>query len=134
MLDYKSANLVDDIIAASPNDQGVDAILDAVGSAAQQTSVFEALRRDGPRQYARVETGAKIAPPKDVQHHQVFMRPILGVPGSEQLMPALTRILERQEFELPVAVETVGHRFDALDKALLELKGGVSGTKLVVSL
>lgn len=48
-------------------------------------------------------------------------------------MTALAGLLSEGRYKLPNRVQNVGSRFEAIAKGLEVLKGGVSGTKLVVT-
>ncbi|KAL3488179.1 chaperonin 10-like protein [Aspergillus germanicus] len=122
------------ILAATANGAGVDAILDAVGAAAGQPAVFSALNSTGPRLYSQVATGATVAILEDVSATVIRGPELFARPEGDKLLPGLAELLESGKYRLPVRVEVVGKGFDAIEPGLRRLQGGVSGTKLVVSL
>jgi NADPH:quinone reductase-like Zn-dependent oxidoreductase len=120
----------DTIKAATPGGLGVDAILDAVGAAASQPTIFAVLNSTGPKLYSQVMTGSDIKPPDGINQTVVFGRQIFGANGGMNAMPGLASLVESGKFKLPVKVEVVGKGLDSIDK----LMKCVSGTKYVVSL
>ena len=131
--DYKSSNLEDQLRAASPDGKGVEAIIDATGGVAVQPSLLDLLI--GPKEFAEVFTGAKIDKmPEGIKHHQIFGSTVFGTPGGQNIMSALASLLEEGSYALPISTKIVGTGFEAIGRGLEELKGGVSGTKLVVKL
>jgi len=134
VVNYKSPTLVADVRAATPNGKGVDAIIDAVASGASETGIFDALRQDGPKKVAEIATGAQIQAPAGVNKELVFGRTLYVTPGGEDSLNALGSLIAEGKFTVPLQVKVVGTGFDAIAKGLEQLKAGVSGTKLVVSL
>lgn len=132
--DQRSQSLVTDIKAASPDGKGVDAIIDAVGSGASQTSIFETFSLDGPKEYAEVSTGAEIKLPETVNRHVVLVFTVFGTTVGPSLMPALGELIAQEKYKIPIQVKVVGSGFDAIAKGLDELRAGVSGTRLVVTI
>ncbi|KAI4211280.1 MAG: hypothetical protein LQ351_005964 [Letrouitia transgressa] len=132
--DQRSGSLVPDIISATPGGKGVDAIIDTVGSAAEQKDIFETLRPDGPKEYAEVATGAQMQVPEGVKRQLTGGRMLFGLPGGLNAMPTLAELVEEGRFRVPTQVKKVGSGFEAIPKGLEELKAGVSGTKLVVAI
>jgi NADPH:quinone reductase-like Zn-dependent oxidoreductase len=134
VVDYKAPTLVADIKAATPGGKGVDAIIDAVASGASEAGIFDALRQDGPKKYAEVATGARIQPPAGVNKDVVFGRTLFTTPGGEGSLNALGPLIAQGKFTIPLPVKIVGTGFEAIAKGLEQLKAGVSGTKLAVTL
>jgi hypothetical protein len=48
-------------------------------------------------------------------------------------MSSLAELVRQGKFKVPLRIKNVGSGFEAIAKGLEELKEGVSGTKLVVS-
>lgn len=132
--DQTSVSLVNDIKAATSDGKGVEMMLDAVAGAAAQPNIFDAFDPSGPRLYAEVSTGAAIEPPEGVERHIVFGYALFKVPGGLNAMSALSDLLAQGKYKVPIKVKVIGTGFEAIDAGLQELKAGVSGTKLVVSL
>ena len=133
--DYKSPNIVEEIKKASPNGQGVEAIIDPVNAVALEASFLQLLI--GPKYFIEVSTGQNIDVskiPTDVKHRPVLGQTVLGYPGGSNLLAALAQLGEEGKFKVPLPVTVVGQGFDAIGEGLQILKKGVSGTKLVVSL
>ena len=131
--DQKSPSLISDIKAATPDAKGVDVIVDAVVSGAAQASIYDTLRADGPKEVGEVFTGAEPQVPEGVKRTVAFGRQIFEPPGGKNAMSALAGLLSEGKYKLPIRIESVGDSFEAIAKGLEKLKGGVSGTKLVVS-
>jgi NADPH:quinone reductase-like Zn-dependent oxidoreductase len=132
--DPKSSDVLEAIRNASPGGDGVEAILDVVNGVAVQPALLELLT--GPKLFAELLTGANIdtkAIPNGVTHRVAGLMNIIGKPHAENVFPSLTGLLVGGKFKLPVRVEVAGKGFDAIEPALKRLMGGVSGTKLVVS-
>lgn len=124
-----------EIRAATPNNAGVDAILDPVAAAATQPTVFTAFNPNGPRFYSQVMTGRDVATPQGVNATVLFGRQIFATRGGLRILPGLAELIESDQFKLPTKVEVVGHGFEAIQSGLEKLmKGGVSGNKYVVSI
>lgn len=121
------------IQAVTPNNSGVEAIIDAVGAAAHQPAVFDALDPAGPKLYSEVDTGGRTTVPEGVNGSVVSGHHILGVPGGQEVMSALAGLVESGQYKLPVRVEVVGKGFEAI-RTGLGMLASVSGKKLVVSL
>jgi len=134
VLDYKTSTLVTDIKAATPSGRGVDAIIDAVAGAASEPDIFDAFSKGGPKKYAEVATGAQIQPPIGVNKDLVFGRNLYITPGGEGSLNALGPLIADGKFTIPLPIKIVGTGFDAIAKGLEQLKAGVSGTKLVVTI
>lgn len=99
-------------------------ILDAVASSASQTSIFDTLSPDGPREVAEVFTGTPTQIPDGVKRHVVFGRKMFDTPGGENVMTALAELVRKGEYKIPVPVKTVGSGFEAIALGLEELKKG----------
>lgn len=132
MLDYKSPDLVEQIKKAS--DGGVEAIIDAVNSVADNPALFEVLT--GPKLFAEVLTGKNVkGVPEGVQHRTVIGQKIFAQPGGENMYASLVKVIEDGKFKLPIPITVVGKSWDAIGLGLLTLMNkGVSGTKLVITL
>ena len=109
-------------------------IIDAVGSGAAQTTICDVFSADGPKEYAEVLTGAQFDVPESVKRQTVLGLSVFETPGGSNILIALTELVNQGKYKVPVRVKTVGHGLEAIAKGLDELKGGVSGTKLVVSI
>lgn len=127
-------DLIKDIKQASPDGHGVQMILDAVGGAAARPDVFDSLSTSSARKYAEVFQGMPTEVPEGVEGLQVFGNEIFNLPGGKEALPTLAKLIESGEYKLPVPVSVVGTGFEAIGKGLEELKKGVSGSKLVVTL
>lgn len=132
-LDRNSPTLVSDIRSATEGGKGVDVIIDAVASAATATNIFDTLRADGPREYSQVFTGDQVSVPEDVKRTVVFGRKIFELPGGKNSMTALVDLMNQGKYKLPIEVQKVGNGFESIEPGLEQLKNGVSGTKLVVT-
>ena len=131
--DYKSPSLAEEIKKASPNGNGVEAIIDAVNGVQVEPSLFQVLI--GPKHFSEVATGQNVKDiPEDVKHHLTFGRTIFNAPGGSRALAVLEKLVDEGKYKLPVPVTVVGQGFDAIPKGLETLIGGVSGTKLVVTL
>lgn len=131
--DQKSPALVADVKSATPEGEGVEVIIDAVGSGATQPEVFDTLRAAGPKEYAEVYTGAQFQCPEGVKRHVVLGRKVFETPGGGNAMSALADLISQGKYKIPFQeVKRVGSGLEAIGPGLEELKRGVSGTKLVV--
>ena len=108
-------------------------IIDVVASGASQTDIYNALNADGPKEVGEVSTGVQIQVPQGVKRTVVDARQIFETQGGKNAMTALARLLAERRYKLPTRVQKVGNRFEAISKGLDLLRGGVSGTKLVVT-
>jgi NADPH:quinone reductase-like Zn-dependent oxidoreductase len=122
------------LLAATPNGAGVDAIIDAVGAAASQPSIFSALNPNGPNLYSQVATGATVNVPEDVSVTVIRGPELFARPEGDRVLPGLAELLDSGMYRLPVRVEVVGRGFGAIELGLRRLQGRVSGVKLVVTL
>ena len=122
------------IKAATPSDAGVDAILDAVAAAANQSAVFTALNPKGPKIYTQPLTGQNVEVPEGVEATAIFAQDIFGTKGGMNAMPGLANLVQSGKYKLPVKVEVVGKGFTTIDQGLDKLMKGVSGSKYVVTL
>lgn len=143
--------IVDAVGALSPNIAGppqtnCGADDNGNGNTNQETfKIFSALNKDGPKLLSQVMTsphspslGQQIPPEMGVKVAQpVFGRMTFEVmPGGMSAMSRLTELVEAGggKFKLPLNVEVVGKGLASIGPGLEKLRGGVSGTKLVVSL
>ncbi len=138
--------VVEGVRKAAPEGKGVDAILDAVAGAQEDEGLFGVLRGDktGLRLYSYVATGREdVKVPNGVKSvevfaHMMFMPPppapsVLANMANSAAMGRLGEMVEEGKFKLPLEVEVVGRGLEDIAAGLEKLKGGVSGTKLVVS-
>ena len=109
-------------------------IVDAVAGGASQTNVYDTLSIDGPKEVGEVFTGTQIQVPEGVKRTIVFGRQVFDSPGGMNAMTALAGLLSEGRYKQPNRVQRVGDGFEAMGKGLEVLKGGVSGTKLVVTI
>lgn len=119
---------------ATPGGLGVEAILDTVGAAAGQPSVFDAFRPDGSKKYSQVITGANIQVPEGVNGVEVFGRAVLGTKNGWRTMSVLGEMVQNGTYKTPTSVETVGKGLESISPALDRLQKGTSGLKYVVAL
>ena len=120
--------------AATADDSGVDAILDAVAAAATQPAVFTALNPEGPKIYTQPFTGQNVEVPGGVESSAIFGQDIFGTKGGMNAMPGLASLVQSGRYKLPVKVEVLGKGFKTIDQGLDRLMKGVSCTKYVVTL
>jgi threonine dehydrogenase-like Zn-dependent dehydrogenase len=126
--------LVVEVKSRTPDSRGVDAIVDAVGAGGIQKNVFDVLDPKGPKKYAQVWTGdEEIDAPSGVESVLFRGRDLPNLPGNENIMQSLEKLLEENKYKLPLPVHIVGHGFDLLGKGLELMRQGVSGEKLVVT-
>ncbi|KAJ5811963.1 hypothetical protein N7474_008264 [Penicillium riverlandense] len=131
--DRNSTSLITEVKSASGS-QGVDAIIDAVGAGSNQRNIFEAFNPSGPKKYAQVWTGdEEIQVPSGVDSVMFRGRDLLHLQGGNNIMLALQKLLEDDNYKLPLPVHRVGEGLEALQKGLDLMRQGVSGEKLVVS-
>lgn len=135
VIDRNSTSLLQDARQATADCQGVDAILDVVGAGGAQRDIFEALNPVGPKVYAQVWTGdEQIVAPDGVNSIMFRGRDLPQLPGNQNIVRALERLLQEEKYKLPLPVHHVGHGLSTLEKALELMRQGVSGEKLVVSI
>ena len=108
-------------------------IVDAVASGASQTNIYDTLNVDGPKEVGEVFTGTQIQVPEGVKRTIAFGRQVFDAPGGKNAMTALARLLNEGRYKQPNQVQRIGTGFGAIAEGLEMLKGGVSGTKLVVT-
>ena len=134
--DPKSPDVLDAIRSASPNGDGVDAILDVVNAVAGQPDLLDLLA--GPDKiFAELFTGRNLDPaavPAGITHRVGGAANIADKPYGKNVYLALSDLLAAGKFGLPTRVEVVGHGLEAIEPGLKRLMGGVSGTKFVVAL
>lgn len=133
MVDYHSASLISDIRAASPESRGVDIILDFVGAGASQTDICDALDADGIKKYGVLVTAKTISVPEGITQIEAGGWILLGMPGSEQVIPALTQLIEEGKYQVPLSVKVVGHGLQQIPDVMDQVRG-VRGEKLIVTL
>ena len=110
-------------------------VVDAVGSGATRPDIFDTLRAAGPKEYAEVLIGAQIQCPEGVKRHVVLGRKIFETQGGGNAMSALADLISQGKYKIPFqAVKRVESGLEAIGPGLDELKRGVSGTKLVVTI
>ncbi|KAL6716889.1 hypothetical protein ACLMJK_004801 [Lecanora helva] len=131
--DQKSSSLIHDIKSATPNAKGVDVIVDTVAAGASMKEIYDTLSEDGPREVGEVMAQPPAAVPEGVKRTMAFGRQLFERPGGKSAMSTLAAMIEEDKYKLPIRVENVGSSFEAIPKGLERLKGGVSGTKLVVT-
>ncbi|KAM7201136.1 GroES (chaperonin 10)-like protein [Rhypophila sp. PSN 637] len=156
---YEMDKLMAAIRDASPGKQGVDAIIDAVGALSPNPAgppvdannnkdsfkIFETLNKDGPKLFSQVMTSphsASLANQIPAELGIKVAQPVFGrmtfevVPGGMRAMSRLVELVDGGggKFKLPLNVEVVGKGLESIGAGLDRLRGGVSATKLVVSL
>ena len=131
--DQTTSSLVKDIKPATPDAKGVDVIVDAISSGASQATIYDTLSADGPREVGEAFTGTQSQVPEGVRRTVAVGWQVFEPPGGENAMTALGRLLSEGRYKLPTRVQSVGTKFEAIAKGLELLEGGVSGTKLVVT-
>ncbi len=99
-------------------------IIDAVASGAAQTSIFDALRADGPKEYAEVATGAQFQVPEGIKRHVVFGRTVFEKPGGANIMPAFSELVSEGKYKIPVQLKNVGSGFEAIGEGVGGVEGG----------
>ncbi|KAM7192077.1 GroES (chaperonin 10)-like protein [Naviculisporaceae sp. PSN 640] len=141
---YDMDKLVEAIKNVSPENAGVDAIVDA-GNANETFKIFTAFNQDGPKLFSQVMTSphsASIAQQIPAEMGVKVAQPVFGrmtfevSPGGKSAMSRLTELVEAGggKFKVPLNVEVVGKGLESIGPGLDKLRNGVSGTKLVVSL
>lgn len=135
-VDRVTPDIVGGIKAASAGGLGVDAILDAVGGAANenQPCLFDTLRADGPKLYSAVFTGSQLSIPAGVEAVTSSGRQTFDVAGGRLAMSALAKLARDGGFKAPLKIEVVGKGLESIGEGLAKLKSGVSRTKLIVTL
>ena len=78
-------------------------------------------------------TGTQNQVPEGVRRTVANGWQIFEAPGGKNAMTALAGLLSDGKFKLPTRIQSVGNKFEAIEKGLDLLKGGVSGAKLVVT-
>ncbi|EFY93692.1 alcohol dehydrogenase, putative [Metarhizium acridum CQMa 102] len=123
-IDRHDPNMVTTAKSASPAGGGVDAIIDAVGGAADNARLFDALRPDGPRVYSQVFTGDKIAIPDGVSSVAVFGRMMFQLPGGMLTMSKLVELVDNGKFKLPLQISIGGKDLRRLARVWRSLRPG----------
>lgn len=135
VIDRNSASLPLDAKRATPNEHGVDAIIDVVGAGRMQTDIFEALKPEGPRIYAQVWTGDhEIDAPEGVNSIMFRGRDRPQLRGNQNLVSSLAKLLQEEKYKLRLPVHHVGDGVSALEQGLDLMRKGVSGEKLAMSI
>lgn len=135
VINRNSDSLPSDAKRATPNEHGVDAIVDVVGAGRMQRDIFEALKPDGPKIYAQVWTGDdEIDAPEGVHSIMFRGRDRPQLPGNQNLVSSLAKLLQAGKYKLPLPVHHVGRGVGALEQGLDLMRKGVSGEKLVISI
>ena len=114
--------LVADIRSATPNAKGVDMIVDADGSGAAQTKVYDMLNVDGPKEVGEVFTGTQIQVPEGVKRTVASGRQVFDTPGGRNIMSALAGLLSDGRYKLPNRVQRMGSGFEAIAEGFKVLK------------
>lgn len=131
----ESSSLVEDIKSATEESRGVDAIIDVVGAGRTQSNMFDIFDPAGSKRYAQVWTGDdEIQVPEGVDSVLFRSRDLSQIPGHENVMKALQKLLENGAYKLPLPLRIVGQGLDGLKQGLDIARGGVSGEKLIVNL
>lgn len=132
-LDYSTPDITSRVKQASSDGYGVEAILDTVNGVANSPGLLQTLT--GPKLFAELVTG-KFAKdiPEAVKHTLVYGKKIMSTPVANELFQALEGIIKSGQYRLPLPVKVIGHGLKDIGQGLEILKGGVSGTKLIISL
>lgn len=130
---HDRAGLVSEVKAASPKSAGVDMIIDCVGAGATQTDICDSFDSAGPKMYSLVISGATVPVPEGVTKFEVDGRILLKIEGGEQVLPALTNLIESGKYQVPLPVRIVGNSLKEIADVMDQVKT-VSGTKLIVKL
>lgn len=133
VFDYNTPTLVSDIKAASPDSRGIDIVFDVVGSGASQTDICDTLDPNGSKKYGALVTSKTVSVPEGVTKFETGGWTLLGMPGGEQVIPALTQLVEDGKYQVPAEVKVVGHGLEQVPKVMDQVRG-VSGQKLIVTL
>ncbi|CRG83623.1 hypothetical protein PISL3812_00977 [Talaromyces islandicus] len=133
VFDYHKPGLVSSVKAASPKAAGVDMIIDCLGAGASQTDICDSFDPAGSKKYAAILCGITVPVPEDVTHIEIDGMVLLELDGGEHVIPALTDLLERGKYQVPLPVRIVGQYLSAIPDVMDQVKT-VSGTKLVVQL
>lgn len=133
LFNYRSLTVISDIIAASPGGHGVDMIIDCVAAGVTQTDICNTLASSGPKKYAAVISGLTVPVPDGVTRFDVSGWSLIDMPGGEEVIPALTDLVEDGKYKVPLPVKVVGHGLEEIPGVMDQVKN-VSGAKLVVTL
>ncbi|KAI9883849.1 MAG: hypothetical protein M1823_004378 [Watsoniomyces obsoletus] len=139
VIDYKSSNVLEQINQVTSNN-GVDAILDVVNSVVLEPSFLSLLEKSSAQKkklFSEVLTGHNLpseSVPKGIEQRPITYTPLFKKPGGQLLFKKLSDLLQKGKYKVPVPITKVGKGFDAIGQGILTLRGGVSGTKLVISL
>lgn len=132
VFDYHTKTLPADIEAASLG-CGVDVIIDCVGAAAETESLAELFDPSGEKKLVSVLTGSPIPEIDGVQTFTVNGYMLVSLPGGENVIPALTDLVESGLYKVTHPVRSVGHGLEAIANVMDQTKT-TSGEKLVVTL
>lgn len=95
-------------------------------------------REDGPKLYAEVYTGRKVAVPTDVgiKATLIFSRMILDQPDGERALQELPALIESGKFVFPHpgGVKVVGKGLESVAPGLADLRESSGGMKFIVEL
>ncbi|EAA26870.1 hypothetical protein NCU08757 [Neurospora crassa OR74A] len=101
-------------------------------------SFWGVFREDGPKLYAEVATGRKVAVPTDVgiKATLIFSRMILDQPDGERALQELPALIESGKFVFPHpgGVRVVGKGLESVAPGLAELRESGGGMKFIVEL
>ncbi|EED23115.1 alcohol dehydrogenase, putative [Talaromyces stipitatus ATCC 10500] len=133
VFDYHSPTMVSDIKAASPESRGVDMIFDVVGAGASQTDICDTFDPNGIKKYGALVTAKTVTVPEGVTKFESGGWTLLGMPGQEQVIPALAQLVEEGKYKVPLSVKVVGHGLEQIPDVMDQVRS-VSGEKLIVTL
>lgn len=126
---------VQELRASTPGGSGIDGILDAVGAASDEPSIFELLDPQGPRLYSQVLTGKTVQVPENVNSKaEIAARQLFTLPGGMTTISSLAELIRNRRYELPVKVDVVGTGLESIASGLEILEKGVSGVKCVINI
>lgn len=122
VIDYRSESVTADLKSASPNETGVDVIIDCVSAGASQTNICDVLDKAGSKRYSSVRTGIDVLVPGGVDLIVASADLAFAAPGGDGIIPALTELLEEGTYKLPLPVRVMGHGLEELQEVLDEVK------------
>jgi len=129
VFDYKSPTLVADIKAEG----GADVILDCIAAGLQQRDISDVLTADGPKKYAAQVTGPPLPVPEGVNLTMFGGFSLIGSQGEENVIPALTTLVEQAKYKPPVPTKVIGKKLGDIPDVMDQLKTD-TGVKLLVTL
>lgn len=133
LFDYKSPSLTGEVKSASPGGNGVDAIIDCVGSARQQTNIYGAFSPAGSKVLSSVLTGPLFAVPEGVLKRDVDAANLPKLEGGDMVIRSISELVESGVYKVPLPVKIVGKGLKEVPEAM-DLVKTVSGAKLIVTL